>query len=88
MQQELDSVVPPGRLPSLEDRSKLPYVDATVLEIMRRHTLAPLSIPRRTTTDTHVDHFFVPAGTMVPERFKAFYLELQNQLRFPFCPNV
>ena len=65
VQRELDSVVPPDRLPSLDDRTKLPYLDAAILELMRRRTVAPLSVPRETARDTQVGGYFVPAKTTV-----------------------
>jgi len=65
VQRELDAVVPPTRLPSLDERPQLPYVDATVLELMRRRTVAPLSVPRATAADTEVNGYFIPAKTMV-----------------------
>lgn len=47
-QLELDAVVGSDRLPSLEDRERLPYVSAIVKEVERWHTVAPLGthIPR------------------------------------------
>lgn len=65
MQTELDAVVPRGRLPTLDDRPNLPYMEAFILEVMRRRTVAPLSIPRETSRDSQVSGYFVPAKTMV-----------------------
>jgi cytochrome P450 len=41
-QQELDEVIGHDRLPSLNDRDKLPYLNALVLEVIRWHTVAPI----------------------------------------------
>jgi cytochrome P450 len=65
IQKEIDSVVPRSRLPSLDDRPNLPYLEATILELMRRRTVAPLSIPRETSCDTEVSGYFIPAKSMV-----------------------
>ena len=50
-QDELDRVVGPSRLPSMEDRSSLPYVNALIKELFRWNVIAPLSVPRRTEKD-------------------------------------
>ena len=42
-QQELDSVVGTGRLPTFSDRVSLPYMEALFTELLRWHTPAPLS---------------------------------------------
>jgi cytochrome P450 len=48
---ELDRVIGPSRLPNMEDRASLPYVDALIKEILRWHVLFPISVPRRTEKD-------------------------------------
>ena len=65
MQQEIDSVLPQRRLPSLSDKPHLPYVEATMLEIMRFKTVVPLALAHRTVSDTKVGEFIIPADTLV-----------------------
>ena len=48
IQAEIDSVVPKGRLPSMEDKPNLPYTEAALLEVMRLKTVAPLGLPHTT----------------------------------------
>ena len=43
-QAEIDSVVGTDRLPSFEDRSQLPYVEAVVKEVFRWNPVAPLGM--------------------------------------------
>jgi len=57
------AVVPADRFPALSD--KLPYVDATMLEIMGLKTVLPLSFAHRTVCDTSFGGFFIPANTQV-----------------------
>ncbi|XP_071452821.1 methyl farnesoate epoxidase-like [Hetaerina americana] len=45
VQEELDRVVGRDRLPSLEDRPNLPYVEATLHEVLRLSSVAPLALP-------------------------------------------
>jgi len=44
-QDELDSVIGRDRLPSFEDRSRLPYVDAVFKEVLRWHPVIPAGEP-------------------------------------------
>lgn len=43
-QAEIDSVVGMDRLPSFSDRDDLPFVNALVLEVLRWHSVVPLSM--------------------------------------------
>jgi cytochrome P450 len=77
MQEEIDAVVGDRgvgegsgfsvgrRLPSLADKPKLPYVEATILELMRFKNVTPVSVPRETVADTIVGGYLIPASTMV-----------------------
>jgi cytochrome P450 len=65
MQAEIDGRVPRDKLPSLSDRQHLPYVEATILELMRLRTVVPLALTHVTCCDTSIDGYFIPAGTMV-----------------------
>ena len=62
---EIDDMVPGDRLPSLDDKSRLPYTEAVILEIMRRRTIAPFMIPHGTLKDTKVLEYDVPEGSLV-----------------------
>jgi cytochrome P450 len=64
-QREIDDVVPKERFPSLDDKQRLPYTEAVILEIMRRHTAIPLYVPHAALKDTEVLGYHVPKGSMV-----------------------
>ncbi|KIM79189.1 hypothetical protein PILCRDRAFT_823775 [Piloderma croceum F 1598] len=64
-QGELDRVVGTSRLPTMEDRSSLPYIEALIKETLRWHVILPQSIPRRTDKDDVYKGYFIPAGTLV-----------------------
>ena len=65
LQEVIDSIVPKDRLPSLDDKQKLPYVEAAILEMMRFKTLIPTGVPRLAMCDTEVGGYFIPGDTMV-----------------------
>ena len=62
---EIDAAVPRDVPPSMNDQPKLPYVEATILEILRWRPLIPLAIPHMTLCDTNVGDYFVPAEALV-----------------------
>lgn len=47
IQQEIDSVVGTDRLPTVRDRPRMPYVEATMKEVLRWKPALPLSIARK-----------------------------------------
>ena len=46
---------------------RLPYVEATILELLRFKTVVPLAMPHQTLRNTEVGGYFIPAETMVCE---------------------
>ncbi|KAM8877876.1 vitamin D 25-hydroxylase [Synchiropus picturatus] len=65
VQREIDSVLPNGRAPTLEDKQRMPYVEAVLHEVLRFCNIVPLGIFRATSQDAHVNGFKIPKGTMV-----------------------
>ena len=68
--EELDRVVGPNRLPTLEDKPNLPYFWATLKEVMRMKILSPLMNPHYANKDTTLHdangkEFKIPVGTQV-----------------------
>uniref|UniRef100_G3NS52 Cytochrome P450 1A1 n=1 Tax=Gasterosteus aculeatus aculeatus TaxID=481459 RepID=G3NS52_GASAC len=61
----LDKVVGPSRLPSVEDRSRLSYLDAFIYETMRFTSFVPVTIPHSTTSDVTVEGLHIPKDTVV-----------------------
>lgn len=59
-QEELDAVVGRSRLPTFEDRDHLPYVTATVRELLRWRPTAPLGVflYASVATTAHLRHGF------------------------------
>lgn len=65
IQNEIDTVVGRNRLPTLNDRPKLPYMEASLRELMRIVTIFTLGIAHRATEDTHLGGYFIPKNTML-----------------------
>nr|CAH7744053.1 unnamed protein product [Callosobruchus chinensis] len=65
VQDELDREVGRNRLPSLNDKPRLKYTEAVLMEIQRRTNIAPLGIAHRAVRDTNLGGYNVPEGTIV-----------------------
>ncbi|KAH3693893.1 steroid 17-alpha-hydroxylase/17,20 lyase-like isoform X2 [Dreissena polymorpha] len=65
VQQEIDRVVGPNRLPCLSDRPDLAYTEAVLHESMRLSTVAPTGVFHKTLSDTSIGEYMLPKGTPV-----------------------
>jgi cytochrome P450 len=64
-QEEIDAVVGTHRLPNIDDRDSLPYIDSLLKEVLRWGPATPLAGPHRVTRDDEHDGYFIPEGTSV-----------------------
>ncbi|SJL15059.1 related to cytochrome P450 CYP2 subfamily [Armillaria ostoyae] len=64
-QAEIDAIVGIDRLPRSDDRERLPYMNALVLEVSRWHTVAPLGVPHSIKEDEVESGYFIPKGTLI-----------------------
>ncbi|GBN78955.1 hypothetical protein AVEN_85547-1 [Araneus ventricosus] len=46
VQEEIDNVIGTDRLPSWDERDKMPYTEATIMELMRWRTIVPINVLR------------------------------------------
>jgi len=74
LQREIDEMVPADRLPSLDDKPRLPYSEAVKLEVMRRRSIAPFLVPHATLKDTKLLEYDLPKGCMVSIDWSVFAL--------------
>ena len=51
---EVRSVIGAHRMPSVADRSAMPYAAATVMEMQRRANILQSNVPRRAVVDTEI----------------------------------
>jgi len=61
---ELDKVVGRARPPTFVDLPSLPYVRATVKEMLRWAQIAPFGVPHRSAADDWYEGMFIPKGTI------------------------
>lgn len=67
---EVSKHIDADRLPTSEDRLKLPLVESFVLELLRYLSHVPLSLPHFTTTDTSLAGYDITKGTKVTPSIK------------------
>uniref|UniRef100_A0A8C1G6G2 Cytochrome P450, family 1, subfamily C, polypeptide 2 n=1 Tax=Cyprinus carpio TaxID=7962 RepID=A0A8C1G6G2_CYPCA len=65
LQEQIDKVVGRDRLPSVEDKSNLAYLDAFIYETMRYTSFVPVTIPHSTTSDVTIEGLHIPKDTVV-----------------------
>lgn len=63
--EELNRVIGSGVLPTVEDRTRLPYLFACLAESMRFRTSGALGLPHKASADTEVGGYRIPSGTQV-----------------------
>ncbi|KAK3923757.1 Methyl farnesoate epoxidase [Frankliniella fusca] len=62
---ELDAVCTgPDHAVTMSDRARLPYLEATMAEVMRTNTIAPLAPPHEASEDVEMNGYIIPKGTM------------------------
>jgi len=64
-QAELDAVVERDRLPTFDDRPRLPYIEAICRELLRWQMVVALGVPHASTKDDVYRGFFIPKGAVL-----------------------
>ncbi|ERE77973.1 cytochrome P450 2C25-like protein [Cricetulus griseus] len=60
VQEEIDQVLGRDRSPCMQDRSRMPYTDATIHEVQRFIDLVPTNLPHAVTCDIKFRDYFIP----------------------------
>ncbi|PCH43947.1 cytochrome P450 [Wolfiporia cocos MD-104 SS10] len=64
-QAEMDRTVGSARLPELEDRDSLPYLEAIIQEVYRFNPPTPLGLPHQSTEEDEYRGYHIPKGAMI-----------------------
>nr|XP_039271351.1 cytochrome P450 2C31-like isoform X1 [Styela clava] len=70
---ELLNVIGRSGTPSWKHKNKMPYTSAFIQEVERVHTMAPLSMPRKTTSCVQINGYEIPKDTPVMPNFWAVH---------------
>ena len=68
LQSDIDKIVPDGHLPCLDDRPKIPYVEAFIMEVLRCANILPMAVPHAVATNNDFvvfEGYTIPRGTSV-----------------------
>ncbi|KAL4798677.1 cytochrome P450 [Aspergillus venezuelensis] len=71
-QAEIDTVIGRSRLPSSDDREKLPYINALVKEALRWHPVIPMGLPHRAMVDDSCNGYLIPKDSVILANLWAF----------------
>ncbi|EIW84445.1 cytochrome P450 [Coniophora puteana RWD-64-598 SS2] len=83
-QAEIDRIVGADRLPDLNDRPSLPYVEAVFRETLRWKPVVPLAIPHAAANEDIYDGYLIPKGTVILPNLWAMS---RDSTKYPF-PDV
>ncbi|KAI9433752.1 cytochrome P450 [Lactarius indigo] len=64
-QAELDTVISRDRLPTYDDKSRLPYIEAMSRELLRWYMVTPLGVAHAVTDDDFYEGYFIPKGAVI-----------------------
>ncbi|KEP48417.1 cytochrome P450 family protein [Rhizoctonia solani 123E] len=64
-QDEIDRVIGASRLPTFEDKDRLPYVNNLINEVTRWQPVTPLAVPHACTQDDVYRNYRIPKGAIV-----------------------
>ncbi|XP_073678981.1 cytochrome P450 2B15-like [Garra rufa] len=76
--EEIVRVLGYDRLPSMDDRDKLPYTYATVHEIQRCANIVPLGVIHETIRPTKLCGYDIPQGTMIMSNLNAIFSDKKH----------
>ncbi|XP_046558218.1 cytochrome P450 2J1-like [Haliotis rubra] len=62
---EIQENIGQSRLPSMKDKTSLPYMEATIMEVLRRADIAPTALPHTVPHDVQFRGYTFPKGVQV-----------------------
>ncbi|KAK3586150.1 hypothetical protein CHS0354_033278 [Potamilus streckersoni] len=65
IREEVDNVVGPNKIPSYSDRHKLPFLEATIFEVLRLGDVVPLAIPHAVPNNVFFCGYTIPKDSSI-----------------------
>ncbi|KAG2461978.1 CP17A lyase, partial [Polypterus senegalus] len=65
IQEEMDNIIGLDSRPTLRDRGRLPYLEATIREVLRIRPVTPLLIPHIAMEDSSIGEYTIPKGARI-----------------------
>uniref|UniRef100_A0A1B6CZU1 Cytochrome P450 n=1 Tax=Clastoptera arizonana TaxID=38151 RepID=A0A1B6CZU1_9HEMI len=78
IQAEMDAVVGRDRCPTLQDRPKLPYTDATLMEVLRVSNIGATTVAHRAKKDFFVNDYIIPKNSIVLFNLYSVHMDKQE----------
>lgn len=80
LQTDIDEVIKDNRLPCLNDKPRLPYVEAFIMELLRITNIVPFGLPRAilSTHDIIFEGYKIPKECSIFFNFQSVHLDPQN----------
>ena len=77
LQQHIDEVIPVEKMPCLDDKAKLPYVEAFIAEVQRCANVVPLGVPRAEIDgiDTYLKGYLIPKDAAIMFDFDSIFMD-------------
>ena len=77
LQQHIDEVIPIEKMPCLDDKVKLPYVEAFIAEVQRCTNILPLGVPRAEIEgkDSNIDGYLIPKDAAIMFDFDSIFMD-------------
>ena len=78
VQADIDDVIGADRLPSLQDRTRMPFTEAVTLESSRMASIVPFAVPHRCTKKFTLRGYTIPANTLCLSNIYAVHMDPNN----------
>ncbi|MPC36298.1 Cytochrome P450 2L1 [Portunus trituberculatus] len=72
---EIDEVLPSGALPTLAEKSRMPYTEAVIHEVMRACSLINFGVQHMAASDTQLGGYTIPKGAVVSTTVTAIHYD-------------
>ncbi|XP_070194258.1 cytochrome P450 2J4-like [Littorina saxatilis] len=72
---EISDVIGSGRAPTMQDRPKLQYLEATIMEVLRRADMVPISVPHGLADDVTFRGYVIPKDAIVLPNLESVLLD-------------